>query len=160
MKTFSLLLATLLLGAGTAPTLAQQRVTAVQTRTAPVPDENTLARLVWTTMVTLDNANRTNNYSVLHALGSDSFQRRNTPLALQASFAPLRNNRVDVGRVVLSTPTYYIPPQILPDGSLRLRGGFDFRPNAVRFDMVFVNIGGGWQLSALSVVETDVNAPR
>jgi len=98
MKTFSLLLATLLLGAGTAPTLAQQRVTAVQTRTAPVPDENTL--------------------------------------------------------------TYYIPPQILPDGSLRLRGGFDFRPNAVRFDMVFVNIGGGWQLSALSVVETDVNAPR
>jgi len=45
---------------------------AQQSRSAPpyseaVPDENTLARLVWSTMVALDNANRTETYSVLYA---------------------------------------------------------------------------------------------
>lgn len=122
---------------------------------SPIPDENTLARLVWTTMVALDNANRTSNYSVIHALGSPDFQRRNSPAQLEQSFTELRQNRVDVGRAILMTPSYYIPPQILDDGSLRLRGGFDYRPKSIRFDLVFKNIIGGWSLSAISVVEID-----
>ena len=125
-----------------------------------IPDENTLARLVWSTMVALDNANRTENYSVLYRLGTPEFQQRNTPQQLAQSFTALRQNRVDVGRAILTTPSYYIPPQSLRDGSLRLRGGFDYRPNSIRFDLVFKNIGGGWSLSAISVVEMDANAPK
>ncbi len=125
-----------------------------------VPDNNTLARLVWSTMVALDNANRTDNYAVLYGLGSPDFQRRNSPDQLAQSFTALRQNRVDVGRAILTTPSYYIPPQILKDGSLRLRGGFDYRPSSLRFDLVFKNIGGGWSLSAISVVEMDANSPK
>lgn len=137
----------------------QGQAQAVQVRQS-VPDENTLARLVWSTMVALDNANRTENYSVLYRLGSPEFQQRNTPQQLAQSFTALRQNRVDVGRAILTTPSYYIPPQTLRDGSLRLRGGFDYRPNSIRFDLVFKNIGGGWTLSAISVVEMDANAPK
>ena len=138
---------------------------AQQSRSAPpyseaVPDENTLARLVWSTMVALDNANRTETYSVLYNLGSPEFKRRNTPAQLSQNFAALRQNRVDVGRSILTSPNYYIPPQRLADGSLRLRGGFDYRPKSIRFDLVYRNIGGGWRLSAISVVEMDFNAPK
>lgn len=125
-----------------------------------VPDENVLARLVWSTMITLDNANRTNNYSVLYSLGSPNFQRQNSPERLSNIFSNLRQNRVDVGRTILSTPNYYQPPTILADGTLRLRGGFDYRPKSVRFDLIYANLGGGWQITAISVVEMDANAPK
>jgi len=125
-----------------------------------VPDENVLARLVWSTMIALDNANRTNNYTVLNSLGSPEFQRRNTPQRLSDIFSDLRRNRVDIGRTILSTPSYYRPPEILTDGSLRLRGGFDYRPKSIRFDLVYANIGGGWRITAISVVEMDAGAPK
>lgn len=131
-----------------------------QAMTSRVPDENTLARLVWSTLTALDNANRTGNYEVLHGLGTAGFQQRNSVASLSQSFADLRANRVDVGRVILSSPTYYRAPEILTDGSLRLRGGFDFRPQSIRFDLMYRNVGGGWQLSAISVVEMNFDAPR
>lgn len=125
-----------------------------------VPDENTLARLVWATMVALDNANRTNNYSVLNNLGTPNFQRSNSAQRLSEIFTELRRNRVDIGRTILSSPNYYIPPEILSDGSLRLRGGFDFRPKSVRFDLIYKRVNGGWQLNAISVVEVDAAMPK
>lgn len=153
----------LLILCGSAAPAAQaqniQRPAQVQHHQA-VPDENTLARLVWSTMIALDNANRTENYTVLYLLGSPQFQQRNTPARLTTLFSDLRRNRVDIGRSILSSPTYYIPPQILPDGTLRLRGGFDFRPKSIRFDLIYANINGGWQINAISVVEMDAGAPK
>jgi len=111
-------------------------------------------------MVALDNANRTENYSVLYSLGAPEFQRRNSPNQLGALFSELRRNRVDVGRAILTSPTYYQPPSILPDGSLRMRGGFDYRPNSIRFDLIYTNVGGGWRIKAISVVEMDAATPR
>lgn len=150
----------------TLPSLSFVDSAAAQVRQVPqvervkVPDDNTLARLVWSTLVALDNANRTGNYEVLHGLGADGFQKQNSVLRLSQSFADLRNNRVDVGRTILSSPTYYQSPEILADGSLRLRGGFDFRPKSIRFDLIYTNIGSGWHISAISVVEMDFDKPR
>lgn len=142
-------------------TLAQsQQQTSSSMRTASVPSETVLARLVWSTMIALDNANRTGNYSVLYALGSPTFKQRNSPQQLFDNFAPLRQNRIDVGRTLFLSPTYYIPPTILPDGSLRLRGGFEDRAKSVRFDLIYSNSGSGWQISALSVAEMAASAPR
>ncbi|WP_139141444.1 hypothetical protein [Pseudohongiella acticola] len=126
---------------------------AVAQQAAPVPDESTLARLVWTSMVAVDSANRTGNYSVLHALGSPDFQNSNTVADLAQLFRTLRENRVDVGRAILLEPEYHIAPAIDQDGVLRLRGGFEFRPQAIRFDILFQNIAGGWRIFAISVAE-------
>lgn len=141
---------------------AQAQVSSDNTRVLSlnVPDETRLARLVWTTMIALDNANRTDNYSVLYSLGSPGFQASNTPQVLRTAFARLRQNRVDIGRTLLINPTYYIPPAIDEKGRLRLRGGFDFRPKAIRFDILFTRAGTSWRVHALSVVEMDVNARR
>jgi len=127
-----------------APAQAQSR--------APMPDEAGRARLVWSAMVALDHANRTGNYSVLHALGSPGFQQRNSVAALADLFKRLRERRVDVGRAVLASPRFHIPPEIDQDGVLRLRGSFDFRPKALGFDLLF-EWAPGWQLLGISVVE-------
>ncbi len=139
---------------------ALMAATAHAQATPAVPDESGLARLVWSTMVTLDNANRTGNYDVLQQLGTPQFQKANTPKALAGVFAPLRNRRVDVGRAILITPTYYIEPALDSVGDLRLRGAFEYRPSAIRFDVIYRNVGGGWRIHAISVAEMDADAPR
>jgi len=155
------LIAGLMLSFVQTPIYAQNAQPAAQNRLAiAVPDENTLARLVWSTMVALDNANRTENYTVLRSLGTDAFRVRNSSAQLAVNFGDLRNNRVDIGRAILSSPTYYIPPQITPQGYLRLRGGFDYRPKSIRFDLLYSLEGGGWRITAMSVVEMDSNAPK
>ncbi|MGX6647185.1 hypothetical protein ACWCOP_04510 [Maricaulaceae bacterium MS644] len=125
-----------------------------------VPDEPVLSRLVWQTLITLDNANRMNDYAMVHALGSSGFQDRNTPASLAATFQPLRQARLDVGRAVLAAPTWYEPPVMLDSRTLRLRGGFEFRPRSLRFDLVFENNGGAWRLHGVSVADLPMDAPR
>lgn len=124
------------------------------------PDENVSARLVWSTMIALDNANRTGNYTVLHALGSPSFQQNYPVAQLSQSFSGLRAQRVDIGRSIMIKPTYYIPPTIIPSGDLRLRGAFEYRPQSLRFDLIYRNVNGGWALHAISVAQMDSQAPR
>jgi hypothetical protein len=124
------------------------------------PDLTTCSRLVWATMTTLDNANRTSNYSVLRDIGSGAFQLNNSVMSLGGIFRDLRANRVDVGRAIMIEPTFYLPPNVDDNGVLRLRGGFEFRPRSLRFDLLFVFEQGGWRLHGVSVVETATNAPR
>ena len=145
---------------GAAQTQARPSLPAVQ-YSAVIPDENTLARLVWSTMIAVDNANRTGDYSVLYALTSPGFKRANSVNSLAANFTDLRARRVDVGRAIMMSPTYYRPPSVDAGGNLRLRGGFDYRPKSVRFDLLFVQVAsGGWRINAISVVEMDFAAPR
>lgn len=124
------------------------------------PDLTTSSRLVWATMTTLDNANRTSNYSVLRDLGSGAFQLNNSVMNLGTIFRELRANRVDVGRAIMIEPTFYLPPAVDDTGVLRLRGGFEFRPRSLRFDLLFVFEQGGWRLHGISVVEVASNTPR
>ncbi len=118
------------------------------------------ARLAWTTMIALDNANRTGDYSILRALGSPDFQAKNSVGSLYDTFRGFRETRTDLGRAVLVEPTYYLPRTIDSEGLLRLRGGFETRPMAIRFDLIFEQVDGGWRILALSVIEEPGSARR
>tara|TARA_R110002072_G_scaffold163420_1_gene316090 strand:- start:1175 stop:1597 length:423 start_codon:yes stop_codon:yes gene_type:complete len=119
----------------------------------PIPDDSVLARLIWSTMLEVDSANRTGNYSVLHALASPQFQRQHSVEDLAQLFGSLRERRVDVGKAILIEPTWYLPPVIDNAGLLRLRGGFEYRPLAIRFDVLYRFVSGGWRIDAISVAQ-------
>ncbi|MFT7246481.1 MAG: hypothetical protein ACI82A_003857 [Candidatus Azotimanducaceae bacterium] len=104
-------------------------------------------------MIALDNANRTGDYSILHALGAPGFQANNSVGSLYDTFREFRESRTDIGRAILVEPTYYLPRTADKEGILRLRGGFETRPMAIRFDILFQQIDGGWRIMALSVIE-------
>lgn len=144
-----LMLATIFMVASFQPSTAQPYA---------VPEETVLTRLVWTTMVTVDNANRTGDYSVLLALGAPSFQANNSEEDLATLFASLRENRVDIGKAILIEPTWLLEPAVNGQGILRLRGGFEYRPRAIRFDILFQNVGGGWRILGLSVAELSASS--
>ena len=138
--------------------LALPGVAAAQAQTPPraaqqpaLPDALTISKLIWSTMAAVDHANVTGNYSVLRDLGAPSFQANNNAAALASVFQGIRNQRVDLGNVLLVSPNYEIPPTFVDGGLLRVRGIFPLRPTAIGFDLLFQPVGGRWALFGVSV---------
>ena len=117
---------------------------------AALPDQLTVAKLVWSTMAAVDHANRTGNYSVLRELGSPGFRSANTPAGLAAIFAAVRQQRLDLSNTLLVEPILDFPPRF-ESGLLRVRGAFRMRPSGVQFDLLFEANGGSWALFGIAV---------
>jgi hypothetical protein len=114
-----------------------------------VPDSSTLAKLLWSTMSAVDQANKTGNYSVLRDLGSAGFQQANDAGRLAAAFAGIRQQRLDLSDTLLFEPWYEFPPGF-QGPLLRLRGGFRMRPTAAEFDLLY-RWDNGWRIEAIAV---------
>jgi hypothetical protein len=111
-----------------------------------VPDANKLAILIHTSLIALNQANLTGNYSVLRDLGAPGFQHANSPTKLAEIFSHLRRQRLDLGPIVLFTPKLVRHPAIDERGLLTLSGFFETQPQRVEFDLLFQPVGGQWRL--------------
>ena len=117
----------------------------------PVPSDMELARLIWATMITVDNANKSGNYSVLRDSSAQGFQIQNDPATLAQIFAGLRNNRVDLSPTLLVPPTYSAPAQYLEGDIIRAQGRFLLRPTAIGFDVLYQWEQGRWKLFGIDI---------
>lgn len=146
------LLLAVALATGAVPAAAQRQGQApAAAPSAPAPDPLLVSRLVWSTLAALDHANRTGNYSVLRDLGAPEFQANNNAATLAQVFQGFRDQRIDLTSVLLVTPSYEFEPAIVQGGLLRVRGVFPLRPVAIRFDLLFQQMGGQWRIFALAV---------
>jgi hypothetical protein len=132
------------------PTAAAQPAGQPQQRELPVSLEQALY-LIRSTLLTLNDANRTGNYTVLRDLASPDFQAKNTAADLSASFTDLRRRRFDLFSVALAAPQLTAPPVLDGNSMLRLTGFFSTKPLQINFDLLFQNAGGQWRLFGLSV---------
>lgn len=124
------------------------------TATPPVlalPPPEVLLVLIRTTLVALNQAVQTGNFTVLHDLGSPDFQTANSPAQLGIVFADLHNRNIDLSPVVVVTPEVSEPPAFTPGGMLRLVGYFPTRPLEVKFQMLFQPVNGQWRMFGMSV---------
>ena len=126
---------------------------------AAAPDRQETARLVWTTLIAVDHANRTGNYSVLRDLAAPGFRDANDAARLAGIFAKLRARDIGLRRVVLASPVYAEPPKILDRGLYRVTGSFPFRPVGIEFDLLFQHSDGGWQLFGVSIAPVEMPDP-
>lgn len=130
-------------------------VPAARAQETPVPpDRSQTAQLVWTTLVAVDHANRTGNFTVLRDLAAPEFRRVNDPARLAAIFATIREQDLGLDRVVLATPVYAEPPGLTKTGLFRIRGSFPARPTGVAFDLHFQHAEGAWKLFGVSIAPT------
>jgi hypothetical protein len=124
----------------------------------PVPQARNLAvgveqafYLVRSTLLTLNDANRSGNYSVLRDLAAPDFQAKNSPADLTESFSDLRRRKFDLFAAALAAPQLNTAPALDGRGMLRLTGYFPTRPLQIDFDLLFQNVGGQWRLFGISV---------
>jgi hypothetical protein len=111
-----------------------------------VPDANKLAILIHTSLIALNQANLTGNYTVLRDLAAPGFQQANSPAKLAEIFGQLRRQRLDMSPIILFTPKLVRHPVVDERGLLTLSGFFDTQPQRVEFDLLFQPVGGEWRL--------------
>lgn len=107
--------------------------------------------LIRTTLLTLNDANRSGNYTVLRDLAAPDFQANNTAADLAQGFADLRRRRFDLFAAALAAPQLTSTPVLDAEKRLRLQGSFSTRPLQISFDLLFQNVSGQWRLFGMSV---------
>jgi hypothetical protein len=116
-----------------------------------VPDSQGLTVLIQNTLIALNHANLTGNYSVLHDLAAPGFQKLNSTKQLAASFADLRVRNVNLSPIVLYQPKLVGDPTIDDKGFLRMTGFYETEPLQVHFNLVFQPVAAVWRLFEISV---------
>jgi hypothetical protein len=113
-------------------------------------DRNGVLILIRTTILALDQANKTGNYTVLRDLGAPGFQANNAS-RLAEIFASQRRDNLDLSGVAVIDPQLTVLPQIEANGLMRMAGFFPSVPQQVNFEMLFAPVNGQWRLFGLSV---------
>ena len=106
--------------------------------------------LIRSILLTLNDANRSGNYSVMRDLAAPDFQARNTAADLALIFADLRRRNFDLYGAALLAPQLSAVPAVDADNRLRLTGFFPTRPQQINFDLSFQVVGGQWRLFGIA----------
>jgi hypothetical protein len=122
-----------------------------QTATAPLPDVYRLNIMIRSSIIALNQANETGNYTVLLDLAAPSFRAANDSSRLSQIFARLRQRNLDLSPILFFTPKLIQQPQVAPNGFLRLVGYFPTAPERVNFDLYFQMVGDEWKLFGIGV---------
>ena len=122
----------------------------VEQSAGQMPDAYKLNMMIRTTLIALNQANQTGNYSVLRDLGTPQFQSLNSDARLGEIFAALRNRKLDLSPLLFFDPKLIREPA-LQSGLLRLTGYIPTDPERILFDMGFERVGDQWRLSAIVI---------
>jgi hypothetical protein len=133
-----------------------------ETDRLPVPNVDGLVMLIRGSLNALNQANKTNNYSVFRELAGRDFQRANSGARLNELFAMLRGRHVDLLAANAMSPRLLREPWIDDEGHLRLIGFFPSRPEQINFELIFQPEDGTWRLYGLGVdtVPPSADAPQ
>lgn len=139
----------------TAKVVGTDRLAKPEQRSEPI-NLNQATYLVRSTLMMLNDANRSGNYSVLRDLAAPDFQARNSAADLAQSFADLRSRKFDLFAAAILTPQFTAAPALDADGRLHLAGFFPTSPLRIKFLMTFQSVSDDWRLLALAVATPSI----
>ena len=143
------------------PAAAQAPAVQAPPSMRPVPDQLELSKLIWSTILAVDHANRSGNYSVLRDISAQGFQINNNAAQLAQVFSGIRNLQLDLGNALLVPPTYTQAPQMVREDVFRVQGVFQLRPISIGFDLYYQWEQGRWKLFGIDLqpLQMTENAP-
>jgi len=130
------------------PKQAEPKPQPVQLPTMPSDDR--LVVMIRSTLMALNQANATGNYTVFHEMAAPAFQESNSPARLTEIFTDLRRRNLDLSPILLSQPKLVRKPQIDANGLLEIAGFFPTAPEQVNFDLIFQLVQGRWRLYGIA----------
>jgi len=107
--------------------------------------------LIKASLMTLNDANVTGNYDVLHAKLAKPFREQFSPERLKQTFKPFADQKIDWEVVVVKSPIATTEAEIDQRGALLLRGHFDVPPTRVIYELDFLQSEGDWKPIKLNV---------
>jgi hypothetical protein len=140
-------------GQGFSPAATQQfaPASAPQAEAAAPPDDIHIVLMIRNTVLALNQANVTGNYSVLRDMGTPAFQMTNSQARLAEIFASLRARKLDLSPIMVFNPKLLSPPAMQEGQVLKLAGFFPTTPEQVHFELAYQRYGEQWLLAGLAV---------
>jgi len=126
-----------------APKMVAQRL--------PVPPAEKLVLLIRMSLLTLNDALQTGNFTVLRDRGSPNFRAANSAADLARIFTRLEVENVDLAMVAIMTPELTEAKVEGPEQRLTLKGVFPGQPMQIGFELAYEPVAGHWQLFGISV---------
>ena len=117
--------------------------------TMPSPEMQEI--LIKTYLLSLNDANLTENYTVLQAKIAKPFRDQFSPDRLKQVFKEFAAKKIDFGLIAAKPPVASSPAVIDNRGALQLRGYFDTRPSRVIYELDFLPSEGEWKPIKLNV---------
>ena len=118
---------------------------------ATIPDENELLVLIRTSLLTLNDAILTDNFTVLRDRISPTVRAQNTSGRLSQIFSPLTAQRLNLSAVAILSPELTKAPSIDADNRLHVSGFYPGDGIQTNFDLTFEMVRRRWRLYGLSV---------
>ncbi len=124
---------------------------AVPAQAQKPPDPPAQEVLIKTTLLTFNDANVTQNYSVLHAKLSKQFRDQFPPERLKEVFKPFVDQKIDIDLIAAKTPIPDKAAAVDDRGVLSISGHFDTKPSHVFYDLGYVMSDGEWKPIKINV---------
>jgi hypothetical protein len=121
-----------------------------------MPDGEKIVLLVRTTLITLNDAVQTGNFTVMRDKAAPGFREANSAARLGQIFSDLAARKVDLSVVSVLNPQLTEAPALdQAKGMLNIKGYFPTKPAQINFEMLFQSVAGRWRLFGLSVQPTN-----
>jgi hypothetical protein len=125
---------------------------AASAKAGPVlPDPDKIVLLIRTSLLTVNDAVQTGNFTVLRDKAAPSFRDGTTSASLAKSLESLAQQRIDLSAIAIIAPQLTDLPLLDSEGRLKLKGYFPGQPVGIAFDLTFEAVHGNWRLFALSI---------
>jgi hypothetical protein len=119
-----------------------------------IPSAEIIMILIRSTLLSLNDALRTGNYTVLRDLASPSFRENNSAGRLHEIFSSLSAQRIDLAAVAVLAPKLPQPPSIDQSKRLHIAGYFPGEPVQINFELVYEAVANQWRIYGISVNPT------
>ena len=108
----------------------------------PMPGNDKLVILITASILALNEANVTGNYTVLREGAAPAFQQQNSPERTPEIFKGLRSRKLDLSPIIVYTPKLFRAPEMNGQGLVRVTGFFPTEPERVNFDLIYQPVPG------------------
>ena len=123
-----------------------------QTPNVAMPGAEKIVLLVRNSLITLNNALQTGNFTVLRDMGAPGFREANSAARLSQIFANLQAQKIDLAAVAVIAPQLTQTPTLDQEkGMLHLKGYFPGQPVPINFELLYQAVNGQWRLFGISV---------
>ena len=130
-----------------------------------MPDAEKIVLLLRNSLLTLNDAIQTGNFTVLRDKGAPGFRDANSAARLGEAFADLSRSGLDLSAVSVITPQLTEPPTLdQQKGMLHVQGFFPSQAAqinfecCINFEVLYQSVGGRWRVLGLSIQPAAANA--
>jgi hypothetical protein len=122
-----------------------------------VPSATMQEILIKTSILTLNDAIVTGNFTVVHAKAAKVLREELGPDRIKQAFESFAEQKIDMSAISAATPVATAPAQIDDRGALLLRGRFDVGRSRLAYELHFLPSEGEWKPIKLHVSVNPLN---